>query len=129
VRSGWSQKWSDPDAFVGRDSGVPGVSESGARWLAAHRPTAVGADTIAFECLPPGAGHALLPAHRILLVEEGIYIIETMALDELASLLSDRRLSDNSKADARKAGEFVLIVSPLHLVGATGSPVRPLAVL
>lgn len=114
IRSGWGTHWDDPVAYVGRDSGVPGIGESGAQWCADLAPVALGADTIAFECLPAGAGHAVLPAHRVLLVERGIYIIETMALDELA---------------ATGVHEFVLVVAPLHLVGATGSPVRPLALL
>jgi kynurenine formamidase len=114
IRSGWGKHWEDNARFVGRECGVPGVGEAGARWLASKSPRAVGADTIAFERLAPGAGHALLPAHRVLLVESGIYIIENMALDELGALLP---------------GEFVLIVAPLYLVGATGSPVRPLAML
>lgn len=114
IRSGWGTHWDDPVAYLGRDSGVPGVGEAGARWCAAHRPVAVGADTIAFERIAPAAGHALLPAHRVLLVEEGIYIIETLALDELA---------------ATGVTTATLVVAPLHLVGATGSPVRPLAIL
>ena len=65
-------------------TGVPGVSEAGATWLAERDVHAVGADTIAFERLAPGAGHGLLPAHRVLLVERGIYIVETMDLEELA---------------------------------------------
>ncbi len=114
VRSGHGVHWPDRDAFVGKGSGVPGVSEEGAKWLAASGVRAAGADTIAFECLRPGAGHALLPAHRILLVEEGINIIETMALDGIA-----------------EAGvhEFLFVLSPLNLVGGTGSPVRPLAIV
>ncbi len=114
VRTGWGRHWSDPEVYLGRLSGVPGVSEDGARWLADRRPVAVGADTIAFERIAPIAGHALLPAHRILLVEEGIYIIETMDLDELA---------------ASGHSVVTVVVAPLHLVGATGSPVRPLAIL
>jgi len=114
IRSGWGRNWPDADAFVGRGSGVPGVGEHGARWCVDRGVVAVGADTIAFECLAPGNGHALLPAHRVLLVESGTYIIETMALDELA---------------ASGVAEFVLVVAPLHLVGATGSPVRPLALI
>jgi len=114
VRSGWGRWWSDAVAYVGQASGVPGVGEAGALWLAALGVRAVGADTIAFECLPAGRGHALLPAHRVLLVENGINIIETLALDELA---------------ARQCGEFVFVMAPLHLVGATGSPVRPLALV
>lgn len=114
VRTGWGRWWDDAERFIGRDSGVPGVGEAGARWLAEHRPVAVGGDSIAFECLPAGAGHALLPAHRVLLVESGVFIMETMALDELA---------------AAGVLEFVFVVAPLPLVGATGSPVRPLALV
>lgn len=114
VRTGWGRWWDDPERYVGRESGVPGVGEAGARWLAEHRPVAVGGDSIAFECLPAGAGHAALPAHRVLLVESGVFIMETMALDDLA---------------AANIAEFVFVVAPLPLVGATGSPVRPLALV
>ena len=114
VRSGWGSRWSDRDAFIGARSGVPGCGEEGAKYLASLAPCFVGADTIAFERLAPGAGHALLPAHRVLLVEHGISIIETMALDELA---------------AARVHEFTFVLAPLPLVGATGSPVRPLAVV
>lgn len=114
VNSGWGQQWSDGDAFIGAESGVPGVGEAGANWLAEHHPRAVGADTIAFECIKAGAGHALLPAHRVLLVDAGINIIETMRLDEIA---------------AARAYQFLFVLTPLPLVGATGSPVRPLAIV
>lgn len=114
VRSGWAQRWDEGAAYVGRATGVPGCGAGAATWLADHRPRAVGADTIAFEHLPSGAGHATLPAHRILLVERGINIIETMDLEELA---------------AEGVHEFALVLAPLRLVGATGSPVRPLAIV
>jgi len=116
IRSGWGARFDSPDPrdYIGHDSGVPGVGEAGARWLAARGAHAVGADTIAFECLPPGRGHALLPAHRVLLVESGVHIIETMDLEGLA---------------AAGAHEFLFVLAPLKLVGATGSPVRPLAVV
>ena len=116
VRSGWGQHFDegDGDSFRGLDAGVPGVGEAGATWLAERGIHAAGADTIAFERLAPGAGHGLLPAHRVLLVEHGIYIIETMDLEGLA---------------AAGVHEFLFVLSPLKLVGATGSPVRPLAVV
>lgn len=114
VRTGWGQLWSDAAAYIGASSGVPGPSEEGAKWLAAAEVRAAGADTIAFEQLAPGAGHALLPAHRVLLVEHGIHIIETLALEDLA---------------ASGVREFTFILSPLKIVGGTGSPVRPLAVV
>jgi kynurenine formamidase len=114
VRSGWGQLWDDGDAYVGHATGVPGVGEAGARWLAGTNARAVGADTIAFERLAPGHGHTLLPAHRVLLVDAGINIIETMALEEIA---------------ADGIHEFLAVIVPLNLVGATGSPVRPLAIV
>lgn len=114
IRSGWGRHWGDRDAYLGGASGVPGIGETGAAWLAGKGVTALGADTIAFEHLAPGRGHAVLPAHRVLLVETGVHIIETMVLDDLA---------------ARAVHEFLFLLAPLPLVGATGSPVRPLAVV
>ncbi|KHL11967.1 kynurenine formamidase [Mumia flava] len=113
IRSGWGSKFAEGAPYVGGPSGVPGVGEDGAVWLAEHGVHAAGADTIAFERLAPGGGHALLPAHRVLLVEHGIYIIEALDLEGLA-----------------QAGwsEFTLMLVPLNIYGATGSPVRPLAV-
>ena len=115
VRIGWGRHFGVDDVtFMGQSSGVPGVGEAGAHWLADHQVHATGADTIAFERLAPGAGHGLLPAHRVLLVEHGIYIIETLDLEEVA---------------ASALYEFLFVLSPLPLFGATGSPVRPLAVV
>ena len=112
VRSGWGAHFDDPERYLGIDAGVPGVGEDGARWLADQGATLVGADTLAFECLPAGQGHALLPAHRVLLVERGVNIIEAMDLDRLA---------------AAGVYEFVFVLSHLNIHGATGAPARPLA--
>jgi kynurenine formamidase len=115
IRSGWGRRFDDDaESYLGFATGVPGVGEDGARWLADRGVLAAGADTVAFERLTPGDGHALLPAHRVLLVEHGIYVIEALNLEELSV-----------------AGlyEFTFVLAPLNLVGATGSPVRPLAVV
>lgn len=114
IGTGWSQHWGDRATFVGNELGVPGLGPASARWLAERRPRLVGGETIAFECLPPGAGHSLLPVHRIMLVEAGINIIETLNLTELR---------------ACQVAEFALILAPLPIVGATGAPTRPLAIL
>ncbi|GAB3462979.1 cyclase family protein [Actinophytocola sediminis] len=116
VRSGWGSRFDapDPNEYLGHGSGVPGVGEAGAKWLAGTGVHTVGADTIAFECLPPGQGHSLLPAHRVLLVEHGVHIVETLDLEQVA---------------AAGVHEFLFVLSSLKLVGATGSPVRPLAVV
>lgn len=113
VRSGWAAHFGDPEAFLGHTTGVPGPTEGAARWLADRGVRATGAETIAYEQIMPEVGHALLPVHRLLLVERGIHIIEVM---NLASL-----------ADAG-VHEFAFVLAPLNIVGGTGSPVRPLAV-
>lgn len=114
IGTGWSRRWDEPDAFIGRRDGVPGLGEPAAAWLADRGAAIAGGETIAFEHIPPGAGHAVLPVHRLLLVERGINIVETM---RLAPLLDTG------------ATECLLVLNPLPIVGATGAPVRPLAVL
>lgn len=115
IRSGWGALFdTGPASYLGHESGVPGVAESGAIWLSDANVFAAGADTIAFERVAPGQGHAILPAHRVLLVDSGIYIIEALDLEGLAAL---------------HCYEFTFLMAPLRLIGATGSPVRPLALL
>ena len=114
VRSGWTRYWNDPATFLGAEKGAPGPDESAARWLAKREVRLTGAETIAYERIPPGQGHALLPVHRILLVETGIHILEVMNLDELSR---------------DGISEFLFVLTPLKIVGATGVPVRPVAVV
>jgi kynurenine formamidase len=112
VRTGWGQLYHDAVAFESLAAGAPGPGVSGATWLADFRPRAMGSDTIAFERLLPIEAVPVLPVHRLLLVERGIHIIEILALEELA---------------AAAVRIFTFFLSPLRLVGATGSPARPLA--
>lgn len=114
IRSGWGCKFGDAAGFVGLDSGVPGPVEEAADWLADRGVRATGAETIAYERIEPGVGHQNMHVHRVLLVERGIPIIEMMRLDQLA---------------AAGVHEFVLVLAPLRIVGGTGSPVRPLALV
>lgn len=51
--------------------------------------------------------------HALLLVDAGIYIIENLDLEELA---------------AEGVREFLFVALPLPIAGATGSPLRPLAI-
>jgi kynurenine formamidase len=114
IRTGWAQLWDQPDAFLSHEDGVPGPDEEACLWLAQRGFAAVGSDTTAFEHIPAGEGHARLPGHRVLLVEHGIPIVEMLNLEELA---------------AQQPAQFLVVLAPLKLVGATGSPIRPLALL
>lgn len=114
VRTGWARHFGDAARYLGAASGVPGVTEPAAAWLAGLGIVATGTDTTAYEQIPPGAGHRLLPVHRLLLVERGIYIMEHLNLEDAAE---------------RGLAEFLFVLAPLRIVGGTGSPVRPLAVV
>lgn len=97
------------ETFIGQRGGMPGPGETAARWLIERGATLMGSDTPGFECLPiPGVS-----VHAILLVDAGIHIIENLNLEEIA----------------RKRLPRVLFVAlPLRLSGATGSPIRPVAI-
>ena len=114
IRSGWSAHWANPSTYIGLEAGVPGVDPSGAELIASWGARVTGHDSVAYEQIRPGVGHSLLPVHRILLVEHGIHIVENLNLDALAR---------------DQVYEFLFMVSPLKMVGATGSPVRPVAVI
>lgn len=114
IRSGWGRRFEEgTEAYRGAVTGVPGIGQAGGQWVADRHVHAAGADSIAFEHLAAGAGHSALPVHRVLLVDAGIYLIEALDLEDLA---------------ARGPAEFTFVLAPLKIVGATGSPVNPLAV-
>lgn len=112
VRSGWARHFDDAATYLGQQDGVPGPTVDGARWLVDAGVRMTGGDTTAYEQIPPGAGHSVLPVHRVLLVEAGIHILEHLALEE---------------ASAQGLTQFVFVLAPLRIVGGTGSPVRPFA--
>jgi len=93
-----------------------GMASSASYWLAEKQVLAVGADNMVWDVpgmRDPELG-CLLPGHLILLVRRGIYIIENLMLEELAAAGHHR---------------FRFVCTPLKFVGATGSPVRPVAIV
>lgn len=108
IRTGWICYYHDSVKYVSHHHGCPGLTEDGAHWLVSRGIGYAGADTLALEKTPSS-----LPVHGILLVENGIHIMEVMNLDELA---------------ADRIYEFLFMASPLKIRGGTASPVRPLAI-
>ena len=111
-RTAWAGHFADPVRYQVLSDGGPGPTQDAARYLAETGVTTTGADTPAYEQIQAGAGHQVLPVHRILLVDAGIHIIEHLNLE-----------------GASKEGltEFVFVMAPLRIVGGTGSPIRPFA--
>jgi kynurenine formamidase len=112
VRTGFGALWNDEAAYLD----AAGVSKSGTLWAAERGVAAVGADNMAWDVPEErdAESGATLFAHIYLLTQKGIYIIENLNLEDLAS---DRHYS------------FGFIGIPLKLNGATGSPLRPLALV
>ena len=80
IRTGWIKFWDNRQKYLSLEKGVPGVVEDGARFLAQKRISFTGSDTTAYDKVPPHH----LPCHVILLVENGIQIMEMLNLEELS---------------------------------------------
>jgi kynurenine formamidase len=109
VRTGRMTYWPDQSRVMG-DS--PGMSLEGARWLTEQGIVAVGADNEAVEVTPSKHDDNWLPGHCHFLAGAGVPMMELLDLEQIAK---------------DQIYEFCFIGAPIRLRGATGSPLRPLA--
>ncbi len=115
IRTGYMRYW--PDRALLAEHVAAGPDLSAARWLVERGVVATGTDTEPYEVQPtnhPGEPHNPQPVHTHLLIEHGVYIMESLDLEAAAR---------------EKAYEFLFVALPLKIVGATGSMVDPVAVL
>lgn len=113
VRTGQMSVW--PDKELLNETIGSGLNVDGAHWLVETcGALLVGNDTESFEQVPAENPKRPDPVHAYLLVEQGIFIMENLYLEDL---VRDR------------VREFLLIVLPLKISGATGSMVRPIAIV
>ncbi len=103
----------DPGSFL---DAQPGIGLEAALFLAERGMALYGSDTGGTEPQPIADWERTV--HAELLVRRGIHLLEWLDLDLLAARLAERRRT-----------EFLLVVLPLPIAGATGSWVRPIAVL
>jgi kynurenine formamidase len=94
----------------------PGPGESAARWLASKKIFLTGDDQMSYEVVPQKG--TVFPCHRILIADSGIYLVENLNLEELAKALAEQ-----------KVHEFILVLNPPRLRGATGAPVNAFAII
>jgi kynurenine formamidase len=111
IHTGWGKLWGKDNARYAR--GCPGIGVAAAEWLAKQDPMLVGADNISVEVNPNPDSKLSLPVHQVMLVVNGIHLLENMKLDELVT---------------KRVQEFAFIVQPLKIQGGTGSTVAPIAV-
>ena len=115
VRTGYMSHFPDAERMAAHRG--PGPDLTVARWLAECGVLATGSDTETYEVQPaPDQGTPAnpQPVHTYLLIERGVYLMESLDLEELAR---DRLY------------EFLFVALPLKIRGATGSMIDPVAVV
>ena len=112
VRTGYLSAWPDPVVMAAHFQA--GINVPAAEYLAEKGAIAVGGDTESLECLPSRVDGDPHPVHIALLIERGVFILEMVYLEELAR---------------DSVYEFCFICLPLKIRGATGSMVRPIALV
>jgi len=111
IHTGWGRLWARDNARFMK--GCPGIGVAAAEWLVRQDPMLVGSDNFPVEVSPNPDPQISAPVHQIMLVVNGIHLLENLKLDELAS---------------KRMYEFAFMMQPLKLKGATGSTVAPIAV-
>jgi kynurenine formamidase len=109
LRTGWTER--DPETISFETE--PGLDLAAALWLAEREIAVVGADNFAVEVLPFATG-TIFPVHQRLIRDFGIPLLEGLMLKPLA---------DTGRHT------FMFAASPLPVVGGTGSPISPMAIL
>jgi kynurenine formamidase len=109
VRTGRMRNWPDPLSYM---VDGPGIDLDGARYLAESGAIMIGTDTVGFEQMPPADPDNWQTVHTYLLAEAGVTIMEVVDCETLAG---------------EGIHEFAFIGACVKLRGATGSPIRPLA--
>ena len=94
----------------------PGPGEDAAKWLVSKRVFLAGDDQMSFEVVPEKG--TIFPCHRILIADNGIYIVENLNLEELARALAESQVY-----------EFALILNPPRIRGATGAAANAFAII
>lgn len=109
-RYGWAQLWDDAATYGGAQ---PGIGFDVSDWLIEQQITVTGSDTTVTEVSPNPDASLSIPIHQELMMKNGIFNIENMTFEELS---------------ADGVYEFLFIANPIRFKGATGSPLRPLAI-
>lgn len=114
LRTGWEKFSDDQDAFLNADENgphTPGISAACAQWLAEERPiSGFGVETVGIDAGSAGGMDPAFPAHYYLLGADKYGLTSLQNLGDLP------------------ATGAMIVVSPLPIVGGTGSPTRVFAI-
>ncbi len=111
IRTGQAQRYANAAEYL---NGYPGINLEAVKWLVEEQEIMLmGADNLSLEAFPSEREDNYVPVHTDLLAEKGVMFIEQMFLEELAE---------------DEIYQFAFVASSLKLRGASGSPMRPLAI-
>lgn len=108
IRTGQMKLW--PSQEYMKNEG--GITREGAEFLAKAGAVLVGADNLSLEQIPSTEEGNWLPVHTYLMAEAGVTIMEVVDLEGLSR---------------ENISEFCFIGAAIKFAGATGAPMRPLA--
>jgi kynurenine formamidase len=111
--TGVGQLWHDPPKYNDYFENSPGIGIDLAKWLASKKVSVTGSDAPATEVSPPELKNTRLPVHQYLITLHGIRLIDNINLNELVK---------------EGVSQFMFTLSPLKILGATASPVSPMAI-
>jgi arylformamidase len=121
IATGWEKRSGNSNYM----SENPGLSKQAARHLSRKKVNAVAIDSPSIDA----GADTKFAVHHILL-SSNILVVENLCnLDKVAGRRSSRSSSNIDSSATTTATTFTLIISPLKLGGATGSPARVLALL
>ena len=111
IRTGQAKFYDDAPHYL---DNYPGIGLEAVKWLVEEQEIMLlGADNLSFEAFPPEREDNWVPVHTYLLAEKGVMFIEQLFLEELSK---------------DQVYEFAFIATSLKLRGASGSPMRPIAI-
>jgi kynurenine formamidase len=111
IRTGWQENQANaPEVSFDEE---PGIDVEAALWLAEGGAAMVGADNFAIEAIPFPTG-TVFPVHQRLIRDFGIPLLEGLVLQPLAE---------------QNRAQFLFVAAPLPVVGGTGSPLAPVAIV
>ena len=111
IRTGQARHYHNAGKYLHE---YPGINLDAVKWLVEDQGVMLlGADNLSLEAFPPERDDNWVPVHTYLLAERGVMFIEQMFLEDLAR---------------DQVYEFAFIAASLKLRGASGSPMRPIAI-
>lgn len=116
LRTGYGRRRLEQGPDHVHSAGRAGWHASCLPWFHRHGVALIAAD-VAADVIPSGYSGVRIPIHAVGIAAMGLWLLDNCNLEPLADACREL-----------ESAEFEFVVAPIPFVGATGSPVNPLAV-